>query len=225
MNTSIDRDKERLFKDLLPILDALDQACLHWEEARSLYQQEQADRSPRPSDTLQADVPPLNVPNAPPNATPSDPPQRTLWKTLWRILQTPLWANSVLASERSSDPPLNLKEVALNALQTDVSQDKPPTSFNDDDPEEFSWEEILESGQEGAELIRKMVLDLLKQRKVIPLNAVGKPFDGKYMVALGRDHETERPANTVTQEVVRGYLWDDRILREAQVIVAYPKLP
>ena len=73
------------------------------------------------------------------------------------------------------------------------------------------------------ELIRQMTLDVLKQRKVIPQNAEGKPFDGKYMVAIARDTETDYPANTVTQEVVKGYLRGDRILREAQVIVAASK--
>ena len=40
------------------------------------------------------------------------------------------------------------------------------------------------------------------------------------MYAVGRQDSQEVPENTVLQEVVRGYRWRDRILREAQVIVA-----
>jgi molecular chaperone GrpE len=39
------------------------------------------------------------------------------------------------------------------------------------------------------------------------------------MYALGRQ-ESDEPENTVIQEVVRGYLWRERVLREAQVIVS-----
>jgi molecular chaperone GrpE len=40
------------------------------------------------------------------------------------------------------------------------------------------------------------------------------------MHALGQQSDAVATPNTVLQEVVRGYRWKDRILREAQVIVA-----
>ena len=82
-----------------------------------------------------------------------------------------------------------------------------------------SLTEILASNQEGVELIRRTLLEVLRQRHVVPIEAQGKPFDPKQMYAVGRQTSSQ-VANTVLQEVVRGYLWEDRILREAQVIVA-----
>jgi molecular chaperone GrpE len=40
------------------------------------------------------------------------------------------------------------------------------------------------------------------------------------MYAIAQQHSDSVPANCVIQEVVRGYRQGDRILREAQVIVA-----
>jgi molecular chaperone GrpE (heat shock protein) len=39
------------------------------------------------------------------------------------------------------------------------------------------------------------------------------------MYAVDRQESNEAVDNTVAQEVVRGYLWNGRVLREAQVIV------
>lgn len=82
-----------------------------------------------------------------------------------------------------------------------------------------SVSEILTSDRLGVELIRQDLLDILKQQQVVPISAQGQPFDPQWMYALGRQ-ESEAPENTVIQEVVRGYLWRDQVLREAQVIVS-----
>ena len=80
--------------------------------------------------------------------------------------------------------------------------------------------EIIGSAKEGVELIRRSMLDILQQRQVVPIEVNGQPFDPEQMYALGRQESTEVAENTVTQEVVKGYLWQNRILREAQVMVA-----
>jgi molecular chaperone GrpE len=79
--------------------------------------------------------------------------------------------------------------------------------------------EILNSDRQGVELIRRTLLDILKQYQVVPIAAQGQPFDPQRMYALGRQ-ESDEPENTVIQEVVRGYLWRDRVLREVQAIVS-----
>jgi molecular chaperone GrpE len=66
------------------------------------------------------------------------------------------------------------------------------------------------------------MLAVLSQHQVVPLLAKGQPFDPSQMHALGQQADTAVPVNTVVREVVRGYLWQERVLREAQVIVAAP---
>ena len=80
--------------------------------------------------------------------------------------------------------------------------------------------EVLTSARQGVELIQRSLLETLRQRQVAPLEVVGKPFDPEQMYALGRQEDEAAAENTVLQEVVRGYRWQNRILREAQVIVA-----
>ena len=80
---------------------------------------------------------------------------------------------------------------------------------------------IARSGREGTELIRQTLLDILHRRDVIPMDAIGRPFDPETMHALGRE-VSDATANTVVREVVRGYWWGDRVLRIAQVMVSAP---
>ena len=75
------------------------------------------------------------------------------------------------------------------------------------------------SDRQGVELIRQNLLDQLKQQQVVPMLSLGQPFDSQRMYAIGRQ-ASDAPPNTVIQEVTRGYLWRDRVLREAQVIVS-----
>ena len=86
-----------------------------------------------------------------------------------------------------------------------------------------SWRDTLISNQEGIALIRRSLLDILRQRQVIPIAAEGCPFDSQTMYALGREENGAVPENTVIQEVVLGYLWKGQVLRESQVIVSARK--
>lgn len=79
--------------------------------------------------------------------------------------------------------------------------------------------EILRSSREGVELIRRMLLEVLRQRQVVPIEAQGQPFNPALMYAVARQESNKAVNNTVAREVVRGYLWNGRVLREAQVIV------
>jgi molecular chaperone GrpE len=87
-------------------------------------------------------------------------------------------------------------------------------------PEPDILTEALSSNQAGIELIRRSLLDLLQKRQIKPIPALGLPFDSQCMYAIAQQVSDTAPVNTVIQEVVRGYWQGDRILREAQVIVA-----
>lgn len=80
--------------------------------------------------------------------------------------------------------------------------------------------QVITSARSGINLIRDSMRSVLSQHEVIALPAVGEPFDPTQMHALGQKIDDKIAPNTVIQEVVRGYRWKDRILREAQVIVA-----
>ncbi|NJL19636.1 MAG: nucleotide exchange factor GrpE [Leptolyngbyaceae cyanobacterium SM1_3_5] len=81
---------------------------------------------------------------------------------------------------------------------------------------------MLNSDRQGIELIRRNFLDLLKQHQIVPISVLEQKFDPECMYALGQQ-TSDAPPNTVIQEVVRGYRYRDRVLREAQVIVSTDK--
>ncbi|MBN2318088.1 MAG: nucleotide exchange factor GrpE [Acidobacteria bacterium] len=78
----------------------------------------------------------------------------------------------------------------------------------------------LEQYREGVELLYKQLLDTLNRTGVVPIESVGKPFDPHLHEALSRKEDPNYEADTVIQELRRGYRFKDRLLRPAQVIVA-----
>jgi len=148
-------DSKILWRDLLTVVDALDQADTHWQT--QIAAQQQAEASPE---------------------------HQPFWrKWLQRLVQPSHTPGGTVASLL----------------------------------------DILVSNQQGVALIRRSLLDILRQRQVMPIEAQGQPFNPQIMYAVGRQESLSFPENTVMQEVVRGYLWKDQVLREAQVIVAFKK--
>ncbi len=81
-------------------------------------------------------------------------------------------------------------------------------------------EEVVESAKEGVEMLRGSLLEIFEKQQVKPIESVGEAFDPQCMYAVGREATEEMAENRVLKEVVRGYLWQNKVLREAQVIVA-----
>jgi molecular chaperone GrpE len=79
----------------------------------------------------------------------------------------------------------------------------------------------LQQYQEGVQLLYKQLLDTMSRVGVIPMEAEGKQFDPHMHEALSREENLELEENTVVRELRRGYLFKDKLLRPAQVIVAF----
>lgn len=60
----------------------------------------------------------------------------------------------------------------------------------------------------------------LQKAGVTPIEAVGKEFDPNYHEAIGHTDSSGLPANTVAEEVQRGYIMHDRVLRPSLVKVS-----
>jgi molecular chaperone GrpE len=74
----------------------------------------------------------------------------------------------------------------------------------------------------GIELIQRNFLQALERLGVRPFGTVGEPFDPQRHEAVARTERPDVEAPVVVGEVQRGYLFRDRILRPAQVVVAVP---
>ena len=83
-----------------------------------------------------------------------------------------------------------------------------------------SNEDSLEGLRQGVEMTLKGLMDGLKKFGVLPVDALKKPFDPNFHQAVSQE-ETERfPENTVCQELQKGYVLNDRLLRPAMVVVS-----
>jgi len=66
----------------------------------------------------------------------------------------------------------------------------------------------------------KQLQAFLQKAGVTPIEAVGKDFDPKFHEAIGHAEDSGYEANSVAEEVQKGYLMHDRVLRPALVRVA-----
>lgn len=72
----------------------------------------------------------------------------------------------------------------------------------------------------GVELIYKQLQDALAKLGVKPISAKGEPFDPRYHQAVEMVETTDAEDDHVLDELQRGYLLKDRLLRPAMVRVA-----
>lgn len=79
----------------------------------------------------------------------------------------------------------------------------------------------VESIGQGIEMVYEKLMGELKKVGVVPIDAVGNPFDENEHDALMRQPAPEGIGpGTVLEEIQRGYRMDDRVLRHARVVVA-----
>ncbi|MCF8026999.1 MAG: nucleotide exchange factor GrpE [Desulfobacteraceae bacterium] len=73
---------------------------------------------------------------------------------------------------------------------------------------------------EGLEMTLNEIRKVLKKYHVEPVEAVGEPFDPTYHEAVMQQPSEDHPDNTVIQEMQKGYMLHDRLIRPAMVVVA-----
>ena len=78
----------------------------------------------------------------------------------------------------------------------------------------------VESLLEGVEMTRNGLLATLEKFGVKPIASVGEPFDPNIHEAVAMEETEEMEPNRVLKEFQKGYMYKDRLLRAAKVIVS-----
>jgi molecular chaperone GrpE len=73
---------------------------------------------------------------------------------------------------------------------------------------------------EGVEMTLKDLLKIFDQFGVTPIESLQQPFDPNLHEAVMQEPNDGVPPNTVIQELQKGYLLHDRLLRPAMVVVS-----
>ncbi len=90
-------------------------------------------------------------------------------------------------------------------------------------------ERAIEQGQksedaaallEGVEMTYSGLLSALEKFGLKPISGVGEQFDPNFHEALAMEPSDEVPANVILQEYQKGYIFKDRLIRAAKVVVS-----
>lgn len=81
-------------------------------------------------------------------------------------------------------------------------------------------ENSLGSVKEGVELTLKGLLDSLEKAGLEQVEAEGKPFDPNFHAAILEQDDNTADPGTVIQELQKGYILNERLIRPAMVIVS-----
>jgi molecular chaperone GrpE len=80
-------------------------------------------------------------------------------------------------------------------------------------------DEAVKSFLKGFELVKEKLVNLLDVNEVKKIEAVGKPFDPNYHMAVSKIKVEGKESGIVVEELLPGYTYKDRILRPSMVIV------
>ncbi len=83
--------------------------------------------------------------------------------------------------------------------------------------------EELANWLRSFEGVYKRLLKILAQEGVQPIDSMGQPIDLDCHEVVEVEHNDEVSPGTVVKEEQKGYLLEDRVLRDAKVIVTRPK--
>jgi len=76
---------------------------------------------------------------------------------------------------------------------------------------------------EGIDMTLKELLKIFEKFGVKQVESLGKPFDPNFHQAVMQQENDEHPHNTVINELQKGYIINERLLRPATVVVSMSK--
>ncbi len=77
----------------------------------------------------------------------------------------------------------------------------------------------LEAMTQGQQMTWQKMTEMLSKLNVIPMQVVGSVFDPHRMKAVDIEKKMHLADGEVISEIRKGYLWDDNLLRTADVVV------
>ena len=77
-----------------------------------------------------------------------------------------------------------------------------------------------EALKQGLKLVYDKLIKVLEDQGVKKIEAVGKPFDVHFHEALMQRKDDKADPHTVLEELEKGYLYKDRVIRHSKVVVS-----
>jgi len=86
-----------------------------------------------------------------------------------------------------------------------------------------SGESESEDFQDGVKMIMEQLPRVLKGRKLVEIESLGKPFDPHFHEALMQIESEEHPSGIIADVVEKGYSLGEKVLRPSKVVVSRGK--
>lgn len=84
----------------------------------------------------------------------------------------------------------------------------------------FDDAQDINSLKTGVELIYSKLTKILEEQGVKKIESIGKPFDVHFHEAIMQREDKNHPPHTVLEEIEKGYMLKDKVIRFAKVIVS-----
>jgi molecular chaperone GrpE len=96
--------------------------------------------------------------------------------------------------------------------------DRAITSFKNDD--NFKNTPNINKIFDGIEIVRKDLISIFKKNGIEEISCINKKFDPNFHQAMLEIEDTSKDSGTVVQEIQKGYMMKNRLLRPSLVGVA-----
>lgn len=80
--------------------------------------------------------------------------------------------------------------------------------------------EDVEALAKGVEMVYRQLFQVLEQEGLKPIEAVGQPFNPEFHEAVMREESGEHEEDTVIEELQKGYMLKDKVIRPSMVKVS-----
>ena len=99
--------------------------------------------------------------------------------------------------------------------------DRAVTSFKND--EKLKNNKDLDRIIDGIEVVKKDLVSIFKKNGIEPIDSINKKFDPNFHQAMFEVEDNTKETSTIVQEIQKGYMMKDRLLRPALVGVTQKK--
>ncbi len=99
--------------------------------------------------------------------------------------------------------------------------DRAVTSFKND--EKLKNNKDLDRIIDGIEVVKKDLVSIFKKNGIEPIDSINKKFDPNFHQAMFEVEDNTKETSTIVQEIQKGYMMKDRLLRPALVGVTKKK--
>ena len=118
---------------------------------------------------------------------------------------------------RTENDQLNLLSFAAESFITKIL---PVIDDFERSLDHISDADSAEAIKEGIMLVYDKLIKILEEQGIKKIDSVGKPFNVDYHDAMMQVKDDTVPAHTVLEEVEKGYLYKNKVIRHAKVIVS-----